>query len=42
MKNITDKIGDIMFGKTSDKITKFLLICCAIYIAIMIVMGIVS
>lgn len=42
MKNLTDKIGDIMFGKTSDKITKVLLVCCAIYIAVMIVMGIAS
>ena len=42
MKNLTDKIGAKMFGKTSDKITKVALVCCAVYIVIMIVMGIIS
>lgn len=42
MKNLADKFVDIMFGKTADKITKVALVCCAVYIAIMIVMGIIS
>lgn len=42
MKNITDKISDIMFGKTADIITKVLLVCCAIYIAAMVIMGVAS
>lgn len=42
MKNITDRIGDIMFGKTADKITKFITACCVIYIVIMILMAILS
>ncbi len=42
MKNLIDKLGDIMFGERTDRITKTGLICCAVYFAIMIVMGIIS
>ncbi len=42
MKNLTDKFVDIMFGKTADKATKIIVACCAVYIGIMIVMGIIS